>query len=103
MRLNNVVLPAPFGPIKAVRAPDGTSKLTSSTTVRPPKFLVTPRSAKTGSTGMSRSGSSAPERPSPWRDPIDHRTRYDSLWTHSHHHDDGAAEHDITPRSADPQ
>src|SRR5215212_8554772 len=47
IRLNNVVLPAPFGPITAKTAPSGTEKLTSATARRPWKFfetLVTSRS-----------------------------------------------------------
>ena len=39
--LNNVVLPAPFGPITANSAPSGTSKLTLSTATRPRKRLLT--------------------------------------------------------------
>src|SRR5690606_2869484 len=34
---NNVVLPAPLGPTRAVRDPCGTSRLTSCTAFRPPK------------------------------------------------------------------
>src|SRR6266481_5181559 len=42
MRLNNVVFPAPFGPMRARRSPGRTSRATPSTARRPPKFLVTP-------------------------------------------------------------
>src|SRR5581483_7594080 len=37
--LKNVVLPAPFGPIRLTIAPGGTVKLTSSTATRPPNSL----------------------------------------------------------------
>src|SRR5882724_7438869 len=42
IRLNIVVLPAPFGPITAKIAPSGTAKLTSATARSPLKFLETP-------------------------------------------------------------
>jgi len=38
--LNNVVFPAPFGPIRPPMTPSGMSKLTPSTAVKPPKRLV---------------------------------------------------------------
>src|SRR5499427_8134489 len=41
MPLKSVVLPAPLGPISAKTSPRRTSKLTSSTAVRPPNRLVT--------------------------------------------------------------
>src|SRR5690348_698727 len=41
IRLNSVVLPAPFGPITAKIAPSGTAKLTSATARRPWKFFET--------------------------------------------------------------
>ena len=41
IRLNTVVLPAPFGPISAVRVPRRTAKDKSSMTLRPPKRLLT--------------------------------------------------------------
>ena len=36
--LKNVVLPAPFGPIKEITPPAGISNETSSTATRPPNF-----------------------------------------------------------------
>src|SRR4030042_1023981 len=39
-RLNSVVLPAPFGPMRALMAPCGTSKDTLSTALRPPNRLL---------------------------------------------------------------
>src|SRR5512144_2201561 len=39
MQLKTVVLPAPFGPIKAVMVPFATSKDRSSTATRPPKRM----------------------------------------------------------------
>jgi len=41
IRLNSVVLPAPFGPITAKISPSPTAKLTPSTAVSPRKRLVT--------------------------------------------------------------
>src|SRR5436190_14882588 len=41
--LKNVVLPAPFGPIRDTMDPRGISKSTLLTAVSPPNFLVTPR------------------------------------------------------------
>ena len=46
--LNRVVLPAPFGPIKAQRLPLGTVKVTSSMAGRPPNIFVTARQAMGG-------------------------------------------------------
>ena len=43
-----VVLPAPFGPRKAVTVPSPTLKLRSSTAVAAPKRLVSPRASMTG-------------------------------------------------------
>src|SRR5579885_741140 len=40
MQLNTVVLPAPFGPIRAVMVPRATSKDRSSTATSPPKRMV---------------------------------------------------------------
>src|SRR4051794_41873110 len=51
-RSSRVVLPAPFGPINAVREPDRTSRLTWSTAFNAPKDLLT-------STTFSASGSTA--------------------------------------------
>src|SRR5262245_21404808 len=39
MRLTSVVLPAPFGPIRAVRSPGARPKVTSEATTSPPKLL----------------------------------------------------------------
>src|SRR5208337_1494800 len=41
IRLNKVVLPAPFGPISAVRLPSETSSVTSETAATPPNLLLT--------------------------------------------------------------
>src|SRR5258707_15893609 len=47
MKLNNVVFPAPFGPIKPMISPWPMDRLTSRTAVRPPKRLVTERTSST--------------------------------------------------------
>src|SRR5215207_629685 len=44
--LKNVVLPAPFGPIRLTIERSGMSKSTSLTAMRPPKTLVIPRASK---------------------------------------------------------
>src|SRR5262249_4851296 len=49
MRLNSVVLPAPFGPIIAWRSPGMILRLTPRTAARPPKLLDKPRSSRAGS------------------------------------------------------
>src|ERR1700734_1949619 len=46
---NKVVLPAPFGPIRAVMRPDSTSSETLSTASNPPKRLLTPSTRSSGS------------------------------------------------------
>src|SRR5580704_9834580 len=47
---NKVVLPAPFGPIRAVMRPASTSSETLSTASNPPKRLLTPLTRSSGST-----------------------------------------------------
>src|SRR5919109_2277409 len=44
--LKNVVLPAPFGPIRLTIERSGMSKSTSLTATRPPKTLVIPRASR---------------------------------------------------------
>src|ERR1700744_2784310 len=46
---NKVVLPAPFGPIRAVIRPASTSSETLSTASNPPKRLLTPSTRSSGS------------------------------------------------------
>src|ERR1035437_9479499 len=50
IRLNSVVLPAPFGPITARIAPGATSKLTLSTAARPPNRFDRSRTDRIGVT-----------------------------------------------------
>src|SRR5947209_14502855 len=49
----SVVLPAPFGPMMACSSPSVTARFTSSDAVTPPKRLVSPSIASSGS-GMTR-------------------------------------------------
>src|SRR2546423_15298 len=49
----SVVLPAPFGPMMAWSSPSGTARLISSEAVTPPKRLVIPLIASSGS-GIAR-------------------------------------------------
>src|SRR3984893_3612048 len=52
---NKVVLPAPFGPMRAVMHPDRTLSETLSTASNPPKRLLTPSTRSSGSAiGLSR-------------------------------------------------
>src|SRR5579883_2933247 len=48
IKLNTVVLPAPFGPIMLMISPGMIRKLTSCTAARPPNLLVTSRSSRRG-------------------------------------------------------
>src|SRR5436189_1933143 len=50
----SVVLPAPFGPMMACSSPCGTASMTSSEAITPPKRLVSPSIASSGS-DMARS------------------------------------------------
>ena len=65
IRLNSVVLPAPFGPISAVRLPSGTSSVTSEIAARPPKRLLTLTTCSAGAHRLP---------PSTWRDRAPERT-----------------------------
>src|SRR5215210_4769718 len=58
--LKNVVLPAPFGPIRLTIERSGMSKSTSLTAMRPPKTLVIPRASRMFPFSSATSGS--PER-----------------------------------------
>src|SRR5918995_3118923 len=48
MTLNSVVLPAPFGPIRAAMEPSATPKVAPSTARMPPKRLTTPSISSKG-------------------------------------------------------
>ena len=65
--LNRVVLPAPFGPITPWIWPGATSSVMPSSTVRPPKRLVSASTARIGALTTGRRVRSrrrrAPERP----------------------------------------
>src|SRR3954470_7338771 len=52
-RLMSVVLPAPFGPISAWRAPFSTVRETLSVATMPPKFFASPLVSSTGGIGLS--------------------------------------------------
>ena len=54
IRLNNVVLPAPFGPTRAVTIPGGKSRLTSFAATTPPKRLFDAAQAQNGVVRGSR-------------------------------------------------
>src|SRR6266403_706936 len=58
----SVVLPAPLGPMIASVSPSATSRSTPSVATRPPKRLVRPRTASSGSAiARDRAGQQAPE------------------------------------------
>src|SRR5215212_11981857 len=55
IRLNSVVLPAPFGPTTDTTCARSTSKPTRSTATRPPKRRVSPSTARSGAEAASDS------------------------------------------------
>src|SRR6516165_7609429 len=86
MRLKNVVLPAPLGPISAWMSPVITSMLTSLSTLKPPNRLVRPSIERQIGRGTDTVVSPARKRSPPHRvagqqtvGPYDH-----------HHHEDHA-------------
>src|SRR5918995_1672062 len=60
--LKNVVLPAPFGPIRLTIERSGMSKSTSLTATRPPKTLVIPRASRMFAFPFSSATGCSPER-----------------------------------------
>src|SRR5215211_222215 len=60
--LKNVVLPAPFGPIRLTIERSGMSKSTSLTATRPPKTLVIPLASRMFAFPFSSATGSSPER-----------------------------------------
>src|SRR6266446_281548 len=54
MRLNSVVFPAPFGPMRARRSPGRTASDTPPTACSPPKYLETPSSLRAKSVVTAR-------------------------------------------------
>src|SRR5215469_9456731 len=76
IKLNRVVLPAPFGPMMALRSPGMILIVTSRTARRPPKLFESARSSRTGSRPFacacvftSMSLPIANERPGPETEP----------------------------------
>src|SRR5499427_3215697 len=69
MTLKRVVLPAPLGPMMALRSPAITRRLTSCTALSPPKLLHSLLSSRTGCLPSSPPGSStmSPPRCHSWR------------------------------------
>src|SRR5215467_5147533 len=71
IRLNRVVLPAPFGPIMAWRSPGITRSVTSRVACRPPKLLHKPLSSSAGTVPsirvpvVTRTSSESNEMPGP--------------------------------------
>ena len=64
--LKQVLLPAPFGPIRATTSPAATARSTPATAATPPKRLARPSAARTGSKPQA-SAARRPRRPaSPW-------------------------------------
>src|SRR5215207_6770152 len=57
--LKNVVLPAPFGPIRPLIEPCSITKSILFTATRPPKRLVTPRASRIGAICLLRAQSGA--------------------------------------------
>ena len=64
IRLNSVVLPAPFGPMMALRSPGMILKVTSRTACRPPKLLRQAAHSSTGTVPFAVGCSSLTRTPS---------------------------------------
>src|ERR1700674_625312 len=79
MTLKQVVLPAPFGPIRAQISPSRTAKRTSSTARKPRKCLEMPSTSRSGAIELARfaprtePGRAAGRRPDAMRQEDDHR------------------------------
>src|SRR3990172_1604922 len=76
MRLNSVVLPAPFGPMMALRSPAMMRSVTSRVACRPPKLLHKALSSRTGTAAsfigvsvLTRKPRLCEETPGPKRGP----------------------------------
>src|SRR5262249_61610446 len=67
IRLNSVVFPAPFGPMRARRSPGRTVSATPSTARRPPKCLLTPSSSRASAAVMASGPARAPLAVLAWR------------------------------------
>src|SRR5215467_10316346 len=67
IRLNSVVFPAPFGPMRARRSPGWTASATPSTARRPPKCLLTRSSSRASATLMASGPARAPLAVLAWR------------------------------------
>ena len=63
IRLTSVVLPAPFGPISAWRAPRSSTRLMSRATASAPKLLCRPRTSRRGGHGFDLARWLARRRP----------------------------------------
>src|SRR5438067_84437 len=77
MTLNNVVLPAPFGPITPTTSPGSTDADTSSSAVSPPNRTVTPwTSSRADTRGPYRDPRGAPGRDRTYGQPLRRRLLY---------------------------
>src|SRR5689334_3284741 len=84
IRLNSVVLPAPFGPITAKIAPSGTEKLTSATALSPLKFFEMPATSSIGTSllrllAFVEAQEARERRPDAVRQGHDHQQQADTI------------------------
>src|ERR1043165_591459 len=92
-RLMSVVLPAPFGPIRAWRAPFWTASETLSVATMPPKFFSSALVSSTGGIGLSGLAGKAradatPQRVGAFGDPCrEHKNVRPREPKHQHHQD----------------
>src|SRR5262245_34102855 len=95
MIANSVVLPAPFGPIRAVTRPASMASETSSTASKPPKRLPTCSSRSSGSAMRPLHGRCTPARNPP---PQGRQQAGNATRRKSHDQDERTAEdHEVEP------
>ena len=105
MRLNRVVLPAPFGPMIRRRSPGSTARLTLVVTRRPPNDLQRLRTASAlmalaprSEPAPSRAGGSVPACRTPRRAHQPHGAGHQALGHEHHDGDEDRAKHEIPAR-----
>src|SRR5689334_19707042 len=87
MRLNMVVLPAPFGPMMPKISRSFTSKVTSRTAARPPKNFVSPSTCSSGPL-LDAAGTYPPCE-------FAHSTKYSARFEQDDHDQHGAVDQQV--------
>src|SRR5271166_2084273 len=90
-RLNNVVLPAPFGPMISLRSPNSTERFTDEVTRSPPNALLRSRSSSALISHRPCLMTSKPDRPAPQP----HRARHQAFRHEDNDHHEDRAKHEI--------